>query len=313
MSLASGANKWASKAVIVLQLAAWSAVGVVLLQKGIVSLQKLPKASNITQVNTTNRVLESDLSAVRHRHSVNEAIDLSVVPLNELLPKKYGGQGLRDEGVVSKNDLEQKSNESRHDDGKKEATMKELMGINDDDEKAKKMTTELKNERPEGTKTKELADVTSSTVRTNQEDKVQNGSRTNSLVKPDANVEEKVESSTPIDVTKRRNRIWEARKKWKMSHVVGGGGGTAAAIAMVTVGAIMLILGPAVVILRALDEKRQERRFIKLSAQDDLPPTYEQATLMDEAPRYSTLSLNTIFGPPPPPSPVPTAARVRLA
>lgn len=40
MSLALGANRWASKVVVVLQLAAWTAVGIVLLQKGVASLQK---------------------------------------------------------------------------------------------------------------------------------------------------------------------------------------------------------------------------------------------------------------------------------
>lgn len=114
--------------------------------------------------------------------------------------------------------------------------------------------------------------------------------------------------STPIDVllvgTRRHESAWEVRRKMRMTNL--SEGGAAAAVAMVAVGAVMLVLGPAVIILRALDEKRQERRFQKLSGQDDLPPTYEQATLMDQAPRYSTLSLNTILGPPPPPSPTPS-------
>lgn len=105
-----------------------------------------------------------------------------------------------------------------------------------------------------------------------------------------------------------RPGVWETRRRLRLSHL--SGGGAAAAVAMVAVGAVMLVLGPAVIVLRALDERRQERRFRKLSGRDDLPPTYEQATLMDEAPRYSSLSLNTILGPPPPPSPTP--ARVHL-
>lgn len=50
MSMSSGANKWASRAVVVLQLAAWSAVGIILLQKGVTSLQKTPEVRNATQV-----------------------------------------------------------------------------------------------------------------------------------------------------------------------------------------------------------------------------------------------------------------------
>ncbi|KAG8041027.1 hypothetical protein G9C98_002015 [Cotesia typhae] len=112
----------------------------------------------------------------------------------------------------------------------------------------------------------------------------------------------------PVQTSTAKPSIWETRRRLRLSHL--SGGGAAAAVAMVAVGAVMLVLGPAVIVLRALDERRQERRFLKLSARDDLPPTYEQATLMDEAPRYSSLSLNTILGPPPPPSPTP--ARVQL-
>lgn len=115
-------------------------------------------------------------------------------------------------------------------------------------------------------------------------------------------------SSTLAPPPTRPAGVWESRRRLRLSHL--SGGGAAAAVAMVAVGAVMLVLGPAVIVLRALDERRQERRFLKLSGRDDLPPSYEQATLMDEAPRYSSLSLNTILGPPPPPSPTP--ARVHL-
>lgn len=71
-------------------------------------------------------------------------------------------------------------------------------------------------------------------------------------------------------------------------------GGAAAAIAMVAVGAAMLVVGPIVIVLRAIDKRRQERRYLKSTTWDDQPPTYEQATLMNEAPRYSTLNLNTV-------------------
>lgn len=52
MAMATGSNKWASRAVVILQLAAWSAVGVVLLQKGVSSLQKGPETRNVTQVSS---------------------------------------------------------------------------------------------------------------------------------------------------------------------------------------------------------------------------------------------------------------------
>lgn len=107
-----------------------------------------------------------------------------------------------------------------------------------------------------------------------------------------------VDNSTTTTTTEsvKYAAVFEVTKRFGSHSAVNVGGGTAAAaVAMVAVGAVMLVLGPAVIILRALDERRQERRFLKLSGQDDLPPSYEQATLMDEAPRYSTLSLNTIL------------------
>lgn len=72
------------------------------------------------------------------------------------------------------------------------------------------------------------------------------------------------------------------------------------AVALVAIGAIMLLVGPIVIVLRILDERRQARKLVALSAsvREDLPPTYEQAVLMDEAPRYSTLTLNYDRTPP---------------
>ncbi|XP_018401038.1 PREDICTED: uncharacterized protein LOC108778367 isoform X2 [Cyphomyrmex costatus] len=76
------------------------------------------------------------------------------------------------------------------------------------------------------------------------------------------------------------------------------------AVALVSIGAIMLLVGPIVIIMRILDERRQARKLMALPSRsrEDLPPTYEQAVLMDEAPRYSTLALNYDRTPPPSPT-----------
>lgn len=83
--------------------------------------------------------------------------------------------------------------------------------------------------------------------------------------------------------------------------------GAVTAVAMVAIGAIMLLIGPIVIILRILDERKQARKLHALSvaAREDLPPTYEQAVFSSEAPRYSTLALNDDNSLPssPPPSP----------
>lgn len=71
--------------------------------------------------------------------------------------------------------------------------------------------------------------------------------------------------------------------------------GAAIAIIMLVIGIIMLLLGPFIVILRALNNRRQTRETLyKKRNHNDRPPTYEEATLMDQAPRYSTLQLDMI-------------------
>jgi hypothetical protein len=92
------------------------------------------------------------------------------------------------------------------------------------------------------------------------------------------------------------------KSKSRMSFSRLSDGGATTAIAMVVIGAIMLLLGPLVIILRILDERKQARKLVALSAaaREDLPPTYEQVVFMSEAPRYSTLSLNDDYSSPPP-------------
>lgn len=82
--------------------------------------------------------------------------------------------------------------------------------------------------------------------------------------------------------------------------------GAVTAVTMVAIGAIMLLIGPIVIILRILDERKQARKLHALAAvREDLPPTYEQAVFSSEAPRYSSLALNDDNSLPssPPPSP----------
>ncbi|EZA57058.1 hypothetical protein X777_01664 [Ooceraea biroi] len=78
--------------------------------------------------------------------------------------------------------------------------------------------------------------------------------------------------------------------------------GATTAVAMVVIGVIMLVLAPTVIILRILDERKQARKLVALSsAREDLPPAYEQVVFTsEEAPRYSTLSLNDDYSSPPP-------------
>lgn len=86
--------------------------------------------------------------------------------------------------------------------------------------------------------------------------------------------------------------LWRNENRMKFSRISNGSAATA--VAMVVIGVIMLLLGPAMIVLRVFDERRRARQMAVLSAttREDLPPTYEQAVFMSEAPRYSTLALN---------------------
>lgn len=109
-------------------------------------------------------------------------------------------------------------------------------------------------------------------------------------------------SSTGRDKEGDDDQSWTGKRNVRYSRVNEDGAKTA--VALVAVGAIMLLVGPIVVVLRILDERRQARKLVALAAnaREDLPPTYEQAVLMDEAPRYSTLALNYDRTPPPSPT-----------
>lgn len=95
-------------------------------------------------------------------------------------------------------------------------------------------------------------------------------------------------------------RRGRGNSRMKFSH----NSGAVTAVAMVSIGAIMLLVGPIVIILRVLDERRQVRKLRALSAavREDLPPSYEEAVFLNEAPRYSTLALNDDDSEPPPSS-----------
>ncbi|XP_015592186.1 uncharacterized protein LOC107266331 [Cephus cinctus] len=375
MSLNAGANKWASRAVVVLQLAAWSAVGVVLLQKGVSSLQKVqePRNSTLESNATTMEILkmvklqedddqlavipiavsdntrnsESDDKLGNFEKNTNsnwgQSFDsMELANFETSLKTRDSSKGMRGSARKNSNSFsdfndqsnrnfinsdqstsvqssENVSKQETHDNedntDKKDPDISQNSNSSEtnnkrvpvDDEIMRKFHQEITKKTEENRlnspiishkvdvlQDSGIADIPQSYKNENQDS---NDAESNSK-----------ESQSVMSETRKENSSWESKRKYRVTKL--SSGGAAAAVAMVAVGTVMLVLGPVVIILRALDERRQERRFLKLSGQDDLPPSYEQATLMDEAPRYSTLSLNTIFGPPPPPSPTPaTSAR----
>ncbi|XP_034940533.1 uncharacterized protein [Chelonus insularis] len=343
MAMTSGTNKWASRAVVILQLAAWSAVGIVLLQKGVSSLQKESEPRNISQI--------IPISSPSFHPSEDK--DLSVIPIisehtkvkenpnpqNSILSEKLQGGGINRDVLADKSKvnapgtlefneeidgpkvLESVDPLAKEELEKQKEILEEINNLKKTvkqkkvDDTYKKDTDELiPSNKSKGFSSIKLVDnknLLNSSAADQENQRVSEKTDDVSLKSTHVNIfqtEDHLENKTVPASSTSKPSVWETRRRLRLSHL--SGGGAAAAVAMVAVGAVMLVLGPAVIVLRALDERRQERRFQKLAARDDLPPTYEQATLMDEAPRYSSLSLNTILGPPPPPSPTP--ARVHL-
>ncbi|KAK0168739.1 hypothetical protein PV327_002510 [Microctonus hyperodae] len=364
MVMASGTNKWASRVVVILQLAAWSAVGIVLLQKGISSLQKRPtETRNVTQTFPTKS------SGIYHQDNKKNLLDIPI-------DNENNSDRQREKKILFGDDIWNKDSEFLNDQqytaGDKQNLHSKISGYdnknNTDDMRVmesmetavgKDLEKELSKEEIIGKKKYPSKKTVSTKLKIIEEDKDIDEFNTSShnskeLLLPIKLMNDKLLSSESVDtigskrqltktaeisssgnsqqsinsnqmfdnttnndtvttspspaITTKSGGAWESRRRLRLSHL--SGGGAAAAVAMVAVGAVMLVLGPAVIVLRALDERRQERRFLKLSGRDDLPPSYEQATLMDEAPRYSSLSLNTILGPPPPPSPTPARVHV---
>lgn len=65
------------------------------------------------------------------------------------------------------------------------------------------------------------------------------------------------------------------------------GTGAATAVVMVTVGGVMLVVGPAFMFIKIMDVYQRQKRLSKLSQHDDPPPSYDEVA--EKAPRYSAL------------------------
>lgn len=134
----------------------------------------------------------------------------------------------------------------------------------------------------------------------------------------------------PDDQILASNSPWKRKHEAQFSRRVSASG-AAIAVAMIVIGTIMLLLTPAVVVLRLLDKRRRARKSQNELPDDatwqDLPPTYEQVVLMnEEAPRYSTLVLSnqvdddvhlspfpSTLSPSPSPSPSPSSSPLPLS
>ncbi|XP_043270207.1 uncharacterized protein [Venturia canescens] len=302
MSLTSGTNKWASRFVVALQLAAWSAVGIVLLEKGIASLQKHSLVKDGSLRN----------NASQHQVTSRSSADvLSVIPLVPVETPTTAAASKASSDVSATRTISLWSSETTEVPG---ATKDSSSSVYDESAPGTQAaSTSEKSTLEEGrleTGGEKINAITES--RKNEQSRIFDDERkvkeasAGSVEGQGNDGPSHTSTETPTSpltvkvvlANSEEPNGWSSsnRKRLRLAHVNGAGsGGAAAAVAMVAVGAVMLVLGPAVIVLRALDERRQERRFLKLSGEEDLPPSYEQATGdTEQAPTYSSLNLDTI-------------------
>lgn len=271
MPMYSRSNNWASKLVIVLQFTAWISVGIVLLQKGVTSL----RSQSAVEAKGTVQATDNDPTYRYLNEKTKRTLDSSNDNKNQ-----------RKDGYLDERLYPAKENVStRH--WNRRSSMNEeseedinILNKNDDELSNERWFSKESNNDEKSRRLQEtdMFDLNESSTQRDVHDSLNNSDiiqkKERKLVK---------ESSTLTgwnDEMKIRTRL--------------NTGGAAAAIAMVAVGAAMLVVGPIVIVLRAIDKRRQERRYLKSTTWDDQPPSYEQATLMNEAPRYSTLNLNAV-------------------
>ncbi|XP_011166187.2 uncharacterized protein LOC105200367 [Solenopsis invicta] len=350
MSLTSRTNRWASRVIIILQLATWNAVGIVLLHRGVSNLRRrILETNDVVEVNPPTG-LESIETMSSTRRDENEYISTQQGSINQNVeiiiqidPDKppprddknlFGLSAIKSERLKDAFEIVSTEQRSTFFLGTDPLGTVPTIVRGTLRSRLKNHSTEIKDQRigdrPEN------KDVTSknSRITRDREHMLDNeilpisadgssGSRFAGLVSRNEmnEEEEKEEEEEDLDlvenVTQATMREMSTirddsdqftvptSKSDKMRFSRLNENGATMAIALVVIGAIMLLTGPIVIVLRILDERRRARKVaLPVRAREDLPPTYEQAVLMDEAPRYSTLTLNYDRTPPSSPTPL---------
>ncbi|KAL0134668.1 hypothetical protein PUN28_001453 [Cardiocondyla obscurior] len=305
MSLTSRTNRWASRVIIILQLATWNAVGIVLLHRGIITLRRrILETSYVTETDPStglesigftehNGISEYDSFTERQSNNKNAEIDqnkspphnknLSRLDVLEITTTVRGTPNSQLDNLIEKD-------RRVNDYSENEVIMNKISRV----ARNKKHILNIKDVLREILEKEDTTSISNPGIM-----------KSISTEKEDEQEEDFVENTTQA-------RVRENASDDKVIHDRFGfllalnkekfDDGGMMAIALVVVGGIMLLVAPIVIILRAVEDTRQARKLAALQLSEDLPPTYEQAVLMDEAPRYSTLSLNYDHTPPPSPT-----------
>ncbi|XP_070153779.1 uncharacterized protein [Polyergus mexicanus] len=339
MSLTLRTNSWASRIIIILHLVIWNAVGIILLQKGVGILRK--RMLETGQIIETNSSIGLSIESITSIKSAENEYDLAIVSAQQRLINRNEKIIIRVDPELSlrndrnypelnaiRNEFEIASKEQRSApfpsnsfenstiDGQKLQVENHLTKINRIDNHPESKSASSKILRIARDRERILGKILKNIIHTEV-----NVTRTGSI--SESKEEEKNRDAKRKDLNFVENKLkffirentghqtmnsslWRSNNDYRIKF--SNKGGAATAITMIAIGAIMLLVGPVVIILRILDERKQTRKLHALSAamREDLPPSYEQAVFSSEAPRYSSLALNDDSSLPstPPPSPI---------
>ncbi|XP_053976751.1 uncharacterized protein LOC128875304 [Hylaeus volcanicus] len=307
MSFSTKANRWSPKLIIGFQLTIWSIVGIVLLQKGAISLYGTKEAERndttdtqerLTRWNEKKSIRDSSIAEKRHRIVEHEIAtrqkdvilsNLDVAAQNGQWPsKQVDSYRMDNTGVTKKSPMISKLTTNRKQD------TRDIRAI-------QAQTFHQTNKNEEGKVDRKEKHIVALNLDENPYDMekiaTSNNGSSNSLKFDDTGsnfltLDEKKffeHQSIPYEAAGiGKNQTQSARSP--VNRV-----GAAVAIIMLAIGIVMLLLGPLIVILRAFADRRRTRQMLlKSRCRIDQPPTYEEATLMDQAPRYSSLQLDSI-------------------
>ncbi|XP_018341411.1 PREDICTED: uncharacterized protein LOC108747975 isoform X2 [Trachymyrmex septentrionalis] len=312
MSLTSRTNRWASRIIIILQLVTWNAVGIILLHRGASTLhRRILETNNVVEVDPSTG-LESVVSSTRHEYDLSTQQqpiikNVEIIQIDPSLDDDTNLSGLtaiRNERLKDASEIFSKKQPST-------LFLADPLAVPTKNKDAMNKISRIARDREHI-----LGNGISSNIHA-EEDVISTSDYSESKTAGSVLSKEEdldlVENATRATVHETSSTLGKKadqdqftirtdKSKVKFSRVNENIATTA--VALVSIGAIMLLVGPIVIIMRILDERRQARKLMALPSrsQEDLPPTYEQAVLMDEAPRYSTLALNYDRTPPPSPT-----------
>ncbi|CAK9824862.1 hypothetical protein ANTRET_LOCUS2960 [Anthophora retusa] len=301
MPLSIQVNKWAPKLTIIFQLTIWSIVGIILLQKGVISLCEKTKARNDTvaiQEKAVVRWNEEESNGNRSQvvkfqigtPSKNNTPDKTDgITSNEQWPRKLyifhrtSNAGREIFKAISMIDKKRTMIHQNHDARDVRSIQTPTIYTSKKDENAIVTLTSNENHYDQENTTMEN-NTTSVSF------KLKNSGSVNIVTLNERNFFKHETDETSHEGAENNKSETKSRHRSPVNRI-----GAAIALIMLAIGVVMLLLGPLIVIIRAFSNRRRTREMLKTRCYNDQPPTYEEATLMDQAPRYSTLQLDTIL------------------